>query len=164
MTRRTKVVLILIGAAIVGAVTLPLLSILFVMYVAQPVRFSGTSMMPTYKDGELLMLDKNFTIDRGDVVAFRYPEEPTKSLIKRVLGLPGEQIEIRQGVVFIDGSILEEDYVSAENNRRSADLEPVVVPEGHVFVMGDNRDLSNDSRAWGPLPIESVYGEVWFSY
>ena len=120
-------------------------------------------------------------IRRGDVIVFKYPDEPDRDFIKRVIGLPGETLELRAKKVYIDGQPLDEPYVHfLEPPLRPGDPEyglryegrgdnwgPEVVPAGHLFVLGDNRDNSKDSRYWGFLPIDQVKGRalmVYWSY
>jgi signal peptidase I len=100
-------------------------------------------------------------IERGDVIVFPAPPNPEEDYIKRVIGLPGDQISVQNGVVFINGEALVEPYISAPpiNNMRA-----IPVPEGSVFVMGDNRNVSSDSRSWGALPIEDIIGKAVFVY
>ena len=97
---------------------------------------------------------------RGDVVIFHAPGGPARDFIKRVIGLPGDTVEVRQGAVYVNGKPLDEPY----KNRDSRTVAPIVVPAGNIFVMGDNRPFSNDSRAWGPVPISSMIGRVWVRY
>jgi signal peptidase I len=117
------------------------------------------------------------TIHRGDVVVFKYPEEPERDFIKRVIGLPGESVELRQKKVYVNGTPLEEPYVhfleppgtaSASSEVTSMDVRerfgPVTVPADHYFVMGDNRDNSQDSRYWGFLPRDYVKGKALIIY
>jgi signal peptidase I len=114
------------------------------------------------------------TIHRGDVVVFKYPEDPERDFIKRVIGLPGETLEVRQKKVYINGKALDEPYVhflqpaGANGEFAAFDVReqygPVTVPEGHYFVMGDNRDNSQDSRYWGFLPREYVKGKALIVY
>jgi len=99
---------------------------------------------------------------RGDIVVIRVPSQGEELLIKRVVGLPGETVEIRDGRVYIDGQLLDEPYASG--STRQGRTAQVVVPPLHVFVMGDNRDHSNDSRAFGPVPIDNIVGRAWLSY
>jgi len=119
-------------------------------------------------------------VGRGDVVVFKYPEEPERDFIKRVIGLPGETLEVREKRVYINGQLLDEPYVhyleppaspSAGAETTSFDLRerygPVTVPAGHYFMMGDNRDNSQDSRYWGFLPREFIKGKalvIYWSY
>jgi len=110
------------------------------------------------------------TYQRGDVLVFKYPEEPERDFIKRVIGLPGETIELRQSQVFIDGEPIDEPYLDAmrEGGRMPPDFRatfgPQEVPEGHLFMMGDNRGDSQDSRYWGALPVEYVKGRAFVLY
>jgi signal peptidase I len=116
-------------------------------------------------------------IRRGDILVFKYPEDPERDFIKRVIGLPGETIELRDKKVYVDGSPLDEPYVhflfpldsgSGDTGEASFDLRrsygPAKVPEGQFFMMGDNRDNSQDSRYWGFLPREYVKGKALFVY
>ena len=107
---------------------------------------------------------------RGDVLVFKYPEEPERDFIKRVIGLPGETIELRQSRVFIDGEPIEEPYLDLmrPDGRIPPDIRgtfgPQEIPDGHLFMMGDNRGDSQDSRYWGPLPIDYVKGRAFMLY
>ena len=109
-------------------------------------------------------------VQRGDVLVFKYPEDPTRDFIKRTIGLPGETIELRQSRVFIDGKSIDEPYLDLmrPGGQVAADIRgefgPRVVPDGHLFMMGDNRGDSQDSRYWGPLPIEYVKGRAFVLY
>ena len=98
---------------------------------------------------------------RGDVIVFRYPKDPSRDFVKRVIGLPGETVEIHRGTVRIDGEVLEEPYLE---ERDLSNLGPTLVPPDNYFVMGDNRDGSSDSRHWGPVPLENVVGKVLVRY
>lgn len=127
--------------------------------------FQGTSMLPGIQDGERLAVERfgpgaKMDLKRGDVIAFRYPEDPSKSYLKRVVALPGETVEIRDGAVFINGSSLEEPYVEPKRNLSRASSSPLFVKERHYYVLGDNRDASSDSRLWGLVPEENVYARV----
>ena len=156
-----RIVLIALAVVFSG----PLLSIAIVIFVAQPVRNQGTGMLPSLRDGDRLMINKmTRTFDRGEVVVFRFPRDVAKSMIKRLVAKDGDTIEIRGGAVYLNGSPLNEPYVDPEFNQSSRDYGPEVVPPGHVFVLGDNRDHSNDSRYWGMLPAHLIYGRVWFHY
>jgi signal peptidase I len=116
-------------------------------------------------------------VRRGDIVIFRFPPDPSRDFIKRVVGLPGETVEIRDRTVYVDGRALLEPYVFhsddriwpddpsiPEERRRRDQLPPTRIPEGAYFVMGDNRDDSSDSRAWGPVPERLVVGRALFVY
>jgi signal peptidase I len=110
-------------------------------------------------------------IQRDDIVVFKFPEEPEKDYIKRVIGLPGETIEVRDRRVYIDGEPLEEPYTIHRNpiglNLEQDNYPPTRIPEGALFCMGDNRDNSRDSRSWGFVPRDYVKGRafmIWWSY
>jgi signal peptidase I len=131
----------------------------------QPVKVLGQSMEPGLKDGDRIFISKDVEqLERGDIVTYRYPKDEAQSFIHRIVGLPGEEIEIREGKVYINGEQLEESYVKAEHIIYSQKLAPVKVPEGSYFVMGDNRDHSNDSRFWGALPKKYIYGKYLGQY
>jgi signal peptidase I len=148
--------------------------ILFGVFVAQPVVVEGTSMVPQLKDGERLLVNKliyykfqNVSwghIERGDIVVFWFPNDPDKSYVKRVIGLPGEMVEIRSGRVYIDGQELNESYLDTEHNKSLPSFSPKKVEPHHFFVMGDNRDNSSDSRYWGLVPEKYIYGKAFFRY
>ncbi len=144
-----------------------LTAILIVVFVIQPVKVEGTSMLPHLSDQERIFVNKflyHFTeIRRSDVVVFWYPKEPTKSFIKRVIGLPGEEIDIRSGVVYLDGDKLTEDYIRPEHFDYFS-YGPIIVPENSYFVMGDHRNSSNDSRHWGAVPSDNIFGKAIFRY
>ena len=97
----------------------------------------------------------------GEVVIFRFPNDPSRDFVKRVVGLPGDIVELREGRLYVNGEHRPEPYV-ANPDRES--MAPVVVPERSYFVLGDNRRLSNDSRDWGPVPEDNLVGKAWFTY
>ena len=103
------------------------------------------------------------TIDRGNVVVFWYPEDTTKSFVKRVVGLPGDLVEIRRGVVFVNGAQIDEPYVDS-THRHVEDRPPVSVRRGYYYVLGDHRGKSFDSRFWGLVPERYIYGKVVMAY
>jgi signal peptidase I len=138
-----------------------------IIFVYQPVKVEGTSMMPSLEDQERIFVNKFVyrlePIERGDVVVFRYPRDPSKSFIKRVVGLAGDRIRINAGQVWVNGKRLEEDYVPrAYEDLRS--YSETVVPPGSYFVLGDHRSLSNDSRDFGPVSEGFIYGKAVFGY
>lgn len=106
------------------------------------------------------------TIRRGDIVVFRYPRNPEETFLKRVTALGGDRVEIRDGVVYVNSRALNEPYAVHRGSRYSAseEMASLVVPEGSLFVMGDNRDNSSDSREWGFVPVRNVIGEPMFVY
>lgn len=103
---------------------------------------------------------------RGDIVVFPYPDDESKLFVKRIIGLPNEVVEIVDGNVYIDGELLEEDYVSSQITDSTVNSGPYVVPEGHVFMMGDNRGNSEDSRYWQNTYLDEnkILGKVMFRY
>lgn len=133
----------------------------FRLFIAQPFVVSGASMDPTFHDGDYLIVDqlsKRFDeIKRESVVIFRYPKDPSKFFIKRIIGLPGDHIEILDGVVTVNGQVLDEPYIE-DKNKKSEDL--IVTLRGNeYFVLGDNRLGSLDSRAWGPVDRNLIIGQ-----
>ena len=105
---------------------------------------------------------------RGDVIVFRAPPSPDRDFVKRVIGLPGERVRISGGEIFVNGERLDETYLAESDLRRDMDCVPntlgCVLAEDEYFVLGDNRDHSNDSRDWGPVRLEVIVGKVWFVY
>jgi signal peptidase I len=148
--------------------------ILFGVFFVQPVVVEGTSMLPQLHDGERLLVNKLVYyklqsvswghIERGDIVVFWFPNDPDKSYVKRVIGLPGETVEVRSGKVYINGQQLTESYLDDEYNRTLPSWPAKKVEEHHYFVMGDNRDNSSDSRYWGLVPEKYIYGKAFFRY
>ena len=142
-----------------------LIAFLINFFLAQATQVHGQSMEPTLHSHQRLVVEKvSYRFHgprRGDVIVLKSPRESSELLIKRVIGLPGEAVEIRQGRVYINGQEWDEPYL-----ERSAggDWGPIIVPPLHVFVLGDNRSFSNDSRAFGMVPIENIVGRAWVSY
>src|SRR5450759_2937084 len=143
------------------------LVIVIMIFLYQPVKVEGTSMNPLLSDQERIFINKFVyrfePIERGDVVVFWYPLDRSKSFIKRVVGLPQDTVEIREGQVYLNGKVLQEPYVPPE----SADfgtLSLTRIPAGEYFVMGDHRTSSNDSRIFGPVPRNFIYGKAVFAY
>lgn len=137
------------------------------MLVAQPFIVSGSSMFPTFKDNQYLIVDQiSYRFEepaRGDVVIFRYPLDPSKFFIKRVIGMPNEVVTITKGVITITTAddeelTLDEPYLEAD--RESRDTLSVELKDDEYFVMGDNRIASSDSRAWGVLPRKNIVGRA----
>ncbi len=98
---------------------------------------------------------------RGDIIVFRYPKDTSRDFIKRVIGVPGDVVEIRNGLVYVNGQALDERYIAAPPNYPMA---PERVPPGNFFVLGDNRNNSSDSHVWGLVPESDIIGKAWFSY
>lgn len=145
------------------------LAVLVILFVYQPVKVEGTSMMPSLVDQERIFINKFVyrfgigDIERGDMVVFWFPQDPSKSYIKRVIGLPGDTVEVTDGDVVVNGQVLQEDYVPEEYRDRST-MSPYRVGEDEYFVLGDHRSSSNDSRAWGGVPRTHIYGKAVFVY
>jgi signal peptidase I len=143
------------------------LALVIIVFLYQPVKVEGTSMAPLLSDQERIFINKFVyrfePIQRGDVVVFWYPLDHTKSFIKRVVGLPGETVEIRQGVLYVNGKAIPEPYVPPQYEDNS-DFGPKIVPENSFFVLGDHRISSNDSRVFGPVPSQFIYGRAVFAY
>ena len=143
------------------------ISAFVIVFLYQPVKVEGTSMLPGLEDQERIFINKFVyrlePIERGDVVVFRYPRDPSKSYIKRVIAVPGDRVAIRDGRVFVNGDPLPEPYVPWQY-RDFRSLSEIVVPPQAYFVLGDHRSLSNDSREFGPVPAEFVAGKAVFIY
>jgi signal peptidase I len=143
------------------------LAMVIIVFFYQPVKVEGTSMAPLLSDQERIFINKFVyrfePIERGDVVVFWYPLDRTKSFIKRVVGLPGDTVEIRHGIVYINDKPMQEPYVPPQFEDMSA-YGPTTVPAGTYFVMGDHRISSNDSRIFGPVPSAFIYGKAVFAY
>jgi|SRR4051812_43530740 len=149
-----------------------LIAVVLIVFIYQPVKVEGTSMMPTLTDQERIFINK-FTyrfgfgsVSRGDTVVFWYPQDTSKSYIKRVIGVPGDRIRVEGGLVYVNGTPLQESYVPPENRDSNSwrDGEEQVVPDGRYFVLGDHRNQSSDSRMWGYVPRENIYGKAVFVY
>ncbi len=144
-----------------------LLSLFVLVFLFQPFRVEGVSMLPQFSDRDRIIVNKLSyrlgEISHGDVVVFWFPEDPEKSFIKRVIGVPGDVIEIKQGSLYVNGRALDEPYVPAEF-RTSECRPPVVVSPGYYYVLGDHRSNSFDSRRWGLVPQKYIFGKVVFSY
>jgi len=165
---------------IVETLLLAALIFFLVRLVVLNFRVDGASMLPNLDDGQMLLVNRNayqfFDVggnryypfdppERGDVIVFDPPTGSDKPYIKRIIGLPGEEVTFSDGNVFIDGDPLPEDYIE-ERTRCGArsDNCDVLVPEGYVYVLGDHRNNSSDSRVFGPVPVENVVGKAWLSY
>jgi signal peptidase I len=146
------------------------ISAFIIIFLYQPVKVEGTSMMPSLDDQERIFVNKFVyrleAIQRGDIVVFRYPRDPSKSYIKRVIGLAGDHIRIVAGQVYVNGLLLEEYYVPSEyaDVRSYQEGREVVVPPNSYFVLGDHRTMSNDSRDFGPVNQSYIYGKAVFGY
>lgn len=174
-----------------------LLVFLIVRGVIQNFKIEGQSMEPNLHTGQYILVNKivyfHFDLNaplqllpgnadleakvvypfhlprRGEVVVFEYPRDVSKDYIKRVIGLPGDTVVIKDGQVLVNDQLLDEPYLkgvptTCRGGDPCSDAQPVVVPPGTVFVMGDNRNNSSDSREWGPLPLDRIIGKAWVSY
>jgi signal peptidase I len=145
------------------------LAVVLIVFIYQPVKVEGTSMMPGLTDQERIFINKYTyklgadSIAREDLVVFHYPYDPSQSYIKRIIGLPGDKVEILDGTVFVNGQKLDEPYVPAEY-RDHVSIPKQTVPREHYFVLGDHRSSSNDSRVWGFVDRQEIYGKAVFVY
>lgn len=143
------------------------LALVIVVYLYQPVRVEGVSMLPRIEDQERIFVNKFIyrfkPIERGDVIVFSYPLDPQRFFIKRVIGLPGDTVQIRDGKVVINGQELKESYIPRKFQTPENEP-PVAIDAGHFYVLGDHRSSSNDSRAWGQVPRQNIYGKAVFCY
>lgn len=145
------------------------IAVVVILFLYQPVKVEGTSMMPSLVDQERIFINKFIyrfgigEIQRGDMVVFWFPGDPRKSYIKRVVALPGDTVEIKEGAVIVNGALLVEDYVpEAYRDRQSRP--PLAVPAEQYYVLGDHRGSSNDSRNWGPVHRQYIYGKAVLVY
>ncbi len=143
------------------------ISAFIIIFLYQPVKVEGTSMLPSLADQERIFINKFVyrlePIERGDVVVFRYPRDPSKSYIKRVIAVPGDRVQVDDGRVFLNGELLPEPYVPWQY-RDARSYPEITVPPHNYFVLGDHRSLSNDSREFGPVPERFISGKAVFIY
>ena len=149
-----------------------MIAVLVVVFIVQPVKVEGTSMLPRLHDGERIFVNKLIyyddyrwapKIERGDIVVFWFPDDPSKSYIKRVIGVAGDRVRIDDGQLFLNDRPIEEDYVPRDYaDQRS--FQEVTVPAESFFVLGDHRNMSNDSRDFGPVKQGFIYGKAVFGY
>lgn len=138
--------------------------VLVYLFVGQPLEITGTSMEPTLHDKEMIIAEKLSSkmakLERGDIIVFKQPENRTIFVIKRIIGLPGETVHLKQGEpVSINGKLLTEKYLNKEPPFTGEEI-TITVPQGSFYLMGDNRKNSTDSRKWGPIPQEDVIGKA----
>ncbi len=169
---------------IVQTVLLALVLFLIIRNFIQNYRVENISMEPNFHEGQFLIINRFaycpglhldvpvvnlrlekawclWTPKRGDVIVFHYPPDPSKDFIKRVIGLPGETVEVRDGRVYINGELMSEPFGP---NPGSYSAPPMTLPPGQVYVMGDNRNSSSDSHVWGPVPMKDVVGRAVLRY
>ena len=146
-------------------VVLALVMFAIINFTTARIRVDGPSMEPTFAHNNYVIVNRMSyvfgEIDRGDVIVFHFPRNPEEDYIKRVIALAGDTIMVQAGVVYVNGAAIEEPYIKNKNRRDEAEIR---VPDGNVYVMGDNRNNSSDSRSWGPLPVESILGKAVFIY
>jgi signal peptidase I len=161
-----------LGAAIAWLRDLSLsvfIAVVVILFLYQPVKVEGTSMMPSLVDQERIFINKFVylfgisSVNRGDTVVFWFPGDPSKSYIKRVIGAPGDRVKVVDGTVYVNGQALDEPYVPAEYRDKVSTPETVVPPDEY-YVLGDHRSSSNDSRTWGTVPRRFIYGKAAFVY
>jgi len=142
-------------------------SMMIIVFLYQPVRVEGISMLPRLEDQDRLFINKfvyHFSdISRGDVVVFRYPQDTTKSYIKRIVALPGDKLRIVRGQLFVNDKAIAEPYVP-EEYRDTKSVDAMIVPAGEYYVLGDHRCIASDSRDFGPVRRELIYGKASFVY
>lgn len=142
------------------------------LLILQPHKIKGASMEPNFHDGEYLITDKiSYRLgepSRGDVVVFKAPPTYKDEFIKRIIGLPGEEVKVEAGRIYINGKLLEEQYLPQDvfiaPGRYTAEGQAITVPEGAYFMLGDNRNHSLDSRNIGPIERQYITGRAWFVY
>lgn len=143
------------------------ISLFIILFVYQPVKVEGGSMEPGLQDQERIFINKLAykleDIQRGDIVVFRYPRDPRKSFIKRVIGLPGDRVRVSDGRVYLNGQLTSEPYVP-EEYLDSRSYPEIKVPADTYYVLGDHRSMSNDSRDFGPVARSFIYGKAVFGY
>lgn len=171
------------------AIVLAMVVFLVIQTSIQNFKVEGSSMQPTLEGGQYLLVNKlvylrmdqdrlsrmipfwsvtsgeqSFAVHpprRGEVIVFHFPRDPSRDFVKRVIGVPGDTVEIRNGVVMVNGQVMDEPYLTSRDN---SSLSRVTIGEGEYFVLGDNRRGSNDSRNWGTVPEANILGKVWIIY
>ena len=150
---------------IIETIVMTVLIFAAVRLLVQNFRIEGNSMEPNLHDGQYLIIEKvSYALSspsRGDVIVFHYPNNPKRDFIKRIIGLPGETVEVRQGQLFVNGTLMEEPYKPDEGTYSWG---PAIVGPDEYFVLGDNRNNSSDSHSWGMLPRSLIIGRAWLSY
>jgi signal peptidase I len=149
----------------IQTIGLALLLFLIINFLSARIRVDGRSMEPSFHDGDYVIVNRLAyslgELQRGDVIVFPYPLNTEEDFIKRVIALPGDRIAIQDGSVVLNGNQLEEDYLDVIPR---GDMAEIIVPLGHAFVMGDNRNDSSDSRIWGPLDVKDIIGKAVYRY
>lgn len=148
------------------------LFIVVYLFILQPNQVKGASMEPTFVTSDYIFTSKiTYKMRKpqhGDVIVFKSPANPDIEFIKRVIGLPGETVEVREGEVYVNDTQIPENYISAKTEEIPGGVlqegKPITVPPDYLFVMGDNRPRSSDSREFGPIPESSIIGVVFYRY
>lgn len=149
-------------------ITVTIVVALAIAYASQgndSIVLQGTAMWPSFKEGQRVKI-KSFDrfeepdVKRGDVVVFLFPDDPSKTYVKRLIGLSGDTVEIHEGKVIVNGQELDEPYVDSQLNQSYRSQAPIFVKPNYYYVLGDNRDNSSDSRNWGLVPERYVYAKV----
>jgi signal peptidase I len=154
------------GLDIIETILLVLVVFLGINIISERIRVESISMLPTLYPGDYVIVNRlayrfNHNPERGDVIVFKYPPNPEAiPYIKRIIGLPGDQVHISDGKIYINGQQMLEPYLKVTTNRGG----DWTVPEGQLFVMGDNRNNSSDSRSWGFVPYENIIGRAEVIY
>jgi len=150
---------------LVETLILTLVIFLLIRFAVQNFRIEGYSMEPNFHDGQFLFVNKLVYMlgkpERGDVIVFVPPTSASRDYIKRVIGLPGDKVEIINGTVYINDQVLNEAYPL---NPATYSMPPLIVPPDEYFVLGDNRNFSSDSHSWGTVPASKIIGRAWISY
>jgi len=146
--------------------------VLMYLFLFQPHQVRGNSMYPNFHDGEYLLTDKiSYRLNqpkRGEVIIFKAPKNEEYEYIKRIIGLPGDTVKIKEGKVYINDNLLKEPYLPEDYQTFAGSFgqegEDISLPANQYFVLGDNRNHSSDSRDWGTVPKENIIGKAWFRY
>jgi signal peptidase I len=150
---------------LIETLILTLVIFLLIRFAVQNFRIEGFSMEPNFHDGQFLFVNKiSYMLgkpERGDVIVFVPPNNSTRDFIKRVIGLPGDKVEIINGKVYINDQLLDEEYPL---NPATYSMPPTIVPPDEYFVLGDNRNYSSDSHSWGTVSANKIIGKAWISY
>jgi signal peptidase I len=153
---------------IINVLVAALISILMVKYVVSAYKIEGNSMSSMLINEERILISKlavkNSELNRFDIVVVRKPNEPQKTIIKRIIGMPEEIIEIVDGDVYVNSKKLDQPFLGDKKNRRSRNLNPLLIKKGNYFLLGDNRRVSRDSRHFGEVPLNHIYGKAIFRY
>jgi signal peptidase I len=155
-----------LGEILESVVIAVVLAVIIRVFLFQPFYIPSGSMEPTLTEGDRIIVSKiNYRLGqpkRWDIIVFKYPVDPKRDFIKRMTGLPGETVQIQDSTIYIDGNKVEQSFLPV--GLRYNDYGPIKIPEGQYFMMGDNRNNSEDSRVWGTLPKGNIVGKALFIY